>query len=428
MHPTAIVMNMFYTGLGIARSLGEKGIPVIGLSAHRGVYGEYTRYAKIMRSPDSRNEPEAFLPFLKKLGEELGGKAVIFPTRDDDVLFLDAHREELARNFELVIPARPALQASLNKWETYLLAQRAGVPAPRSWLIHSELELQSAIPEIAYPCVLKPVESYHWRKGGNWEKVGGRKAFAVSSREELLAEYAATARADQRVLLQEMISGEDDCLVSACCYFDRDSNPAAAFTTQKLAQSPERFGTGFIVQSVERSEILEPTFRLLRELRFTGIAEVEYKWDSVKREYQLIEINPRPWDQHRLGAAAGVDLMQIAYCEHAGEAMPAVRKRPSSKKWIAEDVFIMTALRLAWRRDGANLRKLFRTASGEHSFAVWSDKDPMPGLGYLFRSFLPGLMGAGVKTMWARLRGRGASSRQEGVEYGRHLEKGKSHG
>ena len=44
-------MNMFYTGLGIARSLGEKGIPVIGLSAHRGVYGEYTRYAKIMRSP-----------------------------------------------------------------------------------------------------------------------------------------------------------------------------------------------------------------------------------------------------------------------------------------------------------------------------------------------------------------------------------------
>src|SRR5580704_15378399 len=153
MHPTAIVMNMFYTGLGIARSLGEKGIPVIGLSAHRGVYGEYTRYAKIMRSPDSRNEPEAFLPFLKKLGEELGGKAVIFPTRDDDVLFLDAHREELARNFELVIPARPALQASLNKWETYLLARRAGVASPRSWLIHNEQELHSALPEISYPCV-----------------------------------------------------------------------------------------------------------------------------------------------------------------------------------------------------------------------------------------------------------------------------------
>ena len=33
MKPPAVVLNMFYTGLGIARSLGEQGIPVIGLSA-----------------------------------------------------------------------------------------------------------------------------------------------------------------------------------------------------------------------------------------------------------------------------------------------------------------------------------------------------------------------------------------------------------
>ena len=32
-------MNMFYTGLGIARSLGEHGVSVIGLSAHRRIYG-----------------------------------------------------------------------------------------------------------------------------------------------------------------------------------------------------------------------------------------------------------------------------------------------------------------------------------------------------------------------------------------------------
>ena len=54
MRPTAIVMNLFYTGLGIARSLGERGIPVIGLSAHRGIYGSYTRYAEVRSSPDSR--------------------------------------------------------------------------------------------------------------------------------------------------------------------------------------------------------------------------------------------------------------------------------------------------------------------------------------------------------------------------------------
>ena len=34
---TAIVMNVYYTGLGIARSLGQRGIPVLGLSAEREV-------------------------------------------------------------------------------------------------------------------------------------------------------------------------------------------------------------------------------------------------------------------------------------------------------------------------------------------------------------------------------------------------------
>ena len=57
----AIVMNMFYTGLGIARSLAEQGISVIGLTAHRGAYGNFTRYAKVLSWPDTRQQPEAAL-------------------------------------------------------------------------------------------------------------------------------------------------------------------------------------------------------------------------------------------------------------------------------------------------------------------------------------------------------------------------------
>ena len=56
MSPVAVVMNMFYTGLGIARSLGEQGIRVIGLTAHRGIYGNFTRYATLRACPDSRED------------------------------------------------------------------------------------------------------------------------------------------------------------------------------------------------------------------------------------------------------------------------------------------------------------------------------------------------------------------------------------
>src|SRR5271167_2758087 len=92
----AVVMNMSYTGLGIARSLGERGVSVIGLSAQPRLCGNFTRYAKVLRCPDSRHEPEALLHFLLTLGPELGRGSVIFPTRDDDVLFLDRYRDKLA--------------------------------------------------------------------------------------------------------------------------------------------------------------------------------------------------------------------------------------------------------------------------------------------------------------------------------------------
>src|ERR1017187_9272595 len=239
MHPTAVVMNMFYTGLGIARSLGEHGIPVVGLTSQRGVYGNFTRYARTVLCPDSRNQPEQLLAYLLEMGRQIGHRSVIFPTRDDDVLFLDRFRGELERHFVPMVPESSVVRACLNKWETYLCAQRAGVATPQCWLIGNMEDLWRIVPEVTYPCVLKPVAAHHWRQGGNWEIVGGRKAIGIFTREQLLAEYAAIARADRRVLLQEMISGSDDHLVIAACYLDRQSNWVAGFNTRSEEHTSE---------------------------------------------------------------------------------------------------------------------------------------------------------------------------------------------
>lgn len=426
MPPTAIVMNMFYTGLGIARSLGEQGIPVIGLSAQRGIYGNYTRYAKRVSAPDSRHEPDALLQFLIAFGKKLDHKAVIFPTRDDDLLFLNRFRMELSANFILASPEGPALHACLDKWETWLWAQKAQVAAPKCWLIEGEGDL-SRIDDLTFPCVLKPLAAHHWRQGKNWALVGNRKAIGISSREELISEYALIARADKRALLQEMVPGGDECLLIAACYLDRQSNYVAGFNTQKLVQSPEGFGTGCIVQAADRPELVEPTARLLKAMGFTGIAEVEYKWNADKREYQLIEVNPRPWDQHRLGNSCGVDLIYLAYCDYAGLPRPAVRRDTSAKKWIAEDTFITTAL-LLLRRRSPKFRDLFRLARGERIYAVWSAKDPLPFCAYMVVRFIPELINGMWRAAWSGLKRK--LSRKEAVEkgavYGGYLEKGKS--
>ena len=388
---TAVVLNMFYTGLGIARSLGERGIPVIGLSAHRRVYGNFSRYARTLHCADSRSEPEALLKQLVALGKELNRRAVLFPTRDHDLVFVDRFREQLELYFELVAPSSESLERCLNKWDTYQAAVAAKVATPSSWLIRDAGELRQAAAVVKYPCVLKPVAAHHWRTAGNWDVVGGRKAISVGSRDALIAEYTAIASAEQRALLQEQVPGADDALLIVACYVDRESNFQASFNIQKLVQTPVGFGTGCIVQSTDRPELLEPTIRLLREVNFTGIAEVEYKYDAAAGEYKLIEINPRPWDQHRIGAACGVDLIYLAYCDHAGLPKPTVRTAFTARKWVAEDAFVMAALRLLWRREWA-VADLFRQARGRKVYAIWSARDPLPFVAYVV-SLVPRLCG-----------------------------------
>jgi predicted ATP-grasp superfamily ATP-dependent carboligase len=430
MTPTAVVMNVFYTGLGIARSLGERGVPVIGLTAHRRIYGNFTRYAKTVFSPDSRSEPEALLEFLLSLGRRLGRRAVLFPTRDDDLVFLDRFRNELEPYFSLVLPPRRALEACLSKWETCQWARRAGVAAPKAWMVEDAAGLERALEEVAYPCVLKPLSAHHWRQGGNWEVVGARKAIAAASEAELRAEYDTVARADRRALLQEMVPGPDDALVIAACYLDRDSRWIAGFNTRKLLQIPAGFGTGCIVESVSRPELFEPSARLLQALGFTGIAEVEYKWDAAVGEYKLIEINPRPWDQHRLGAAAGVDLIYLAYCEHAGLPLPPAAAPAPGHKWIAEDS-LATALIRSLRRGSPDLRTLRRLARGRRIYAIWDARDPLPALAYTAGRLIPDLIGASAQVLWSSVKkmlSEKIALKKRALVYETHINKSKTLG
>jgi D-aspartate ligase len=384
-------MNMFYTGLGIARSLGERGIPVIGVTAQRPLYGNASRYAKCLQCPDSRSEPEQLRDFLIQLGRTLPGRAVIFPTRDHDVVFLDRFRTELEPYYVVTTPPRDSLAICLDKWETWRAAERAGVPSPTCRVVDDIEQLRAVLPDLAYPCVLKPVAAYHWRTGANWSLVGARKAIAVGSEAELLAEYGSISKAETRVLIQDLIPGGDEYLKIVACYFDCNSRYVAGFNTQKLVQVPEGFGTGCIVQAANEPALLEPTVRLLESIGFTGIAEVEYKWHAGRKEFQLIEINPRPWDQHRLGNATGVDLAYLAYCEHAGLPTPLTASNGRPVKWIAEDVFITTVLRLMWRCDFTGLRALISQAGGERIYAISSWRDPLPAAVYVCTRLIPDL-------------------------------------
>jgi len=394
-----IILNLFYTGLGIARELAGHGIRVVGISAHPNIYGNFTRFCEVRAAPNSQEQPEALYEFLlQQSAGELRG-AVIFPTRDFDVLFLDRYRDSLRSHYRLAIPPRSPLSQVIDKYTLVCVAHGAGVACPKTIVLRSPEEFGRVPLQVGFPCVAKPVSSYQWREGANWERVGGRKAFLIDTMETLEREYAKVQLAHHKILVQEWIPGETENIVVLGGYVGANSDPLAYFTARKIIQSPdEYFGTGCVVRSEEISELLEPTRRLWRALCYRGMAEVEYKMDPRTGEFKLIEMNTRHWDQHELGRASGVNLSWTAYCDLTGKEVTPARGRTTLAIWIAEDSLFSHILR-SIRGRKLQIRKLLGQISGPCIFGIFSWRDPWPFVRYFLTVMLPGVAKQAVRTL-----------------------------
>lgn len=384
--PPVIVLNLFHSGLGIVRQLSGRGVRVVGLSANPDAYGNLTRLCQVRTAPDSQKQPKELKDFLLNTAFHLKG-AIIFPTRDADVLFLDTFRDNLEQHYKLAIPSSKALISVMNKARLAEVATAEGVSVPLTKVVSDAAQLTRAAEEVGFPCVVKPVHSVQWRLGNNWNLVGARKAFRVTSLSELEQEYKQVSEASPNILLQQWIPGNADQLVIWGGYVHPGSEPAY-FTARKIVQSPEEFGTGCVVENESISELVEPSLRLCRALGYEGMAEIEYKRDARDGSFKLIEVNPRHWDWHQLGNASGVDLSWIAYSHLSGKSVQPMKPQHVSAQWVAEDLLLLHVLRSARRGNFAPLKAL-RLLSTRHMYSIWSWKDMLPFFRYFLTILFP---------------------------------------
>lgn len=397
--PPVIVLNLFYTGLGIVRDLAGHGVRVVGLSSHRKIYGNYTRFCEVRFCPNSQQEPEQLLRYLLDAAPDLHG-AVIFPTCDADVFFLDRYRRELEPHYCLSIPPHETFARTVDKYSLVQVAKQAGVPVPRTAIISCREDLPRVSAEVGFPCVVKPISSVQWRVGDNWSKVGGRKAFRVDSLDQLRYEYGRLEGVSSDLLVQEMIPGAADQIVVLGGYVNEKSEPVAYFTARKLVQAPDDFGTGCVVQSEPIPEIVEPTLKLFRALQYQGMAEVEYKYDPRDGQYKLIEINTRHWDQHQLGGASGINLSWAAYCHLTGRPCENMVKAVQRAQWIAEDTLLLHVLG-SMVRPQQRTPHLWQKLSRPRIYGISAWNDPVPSCRYFATVIFPQI----VREVFKKIRG-----------------------
>ncbi len=189
--------------------------------------------------------------------------------------------------------------------------------------------------------------------------------------------YEQMKEGEIELLIQERVKGDEDRLFSCYAYLDRKAEPLAAFVLQKRRQWPPVYGNGSYSVSCRQNDVVTLTLRLLKGLRYQGVANVEFKLDPKDEQLKLIELNCRGGNRMGLAVDAGVDLPYIAYCDLVGESVAPVDTYESGVTWI-DLTADLAALPYYRRIQGLTLWAWARSAREARSHAYLAADDPLP--------------------------------------------------
>jgi D-aspartate ligase len=323
----AVVIGGDFHGLAIARSLGRRGVPVCVIDDEYSI-ARFSRFATHYVSvPSLRKEQEA-VDSIIAVAKRFGLKGwVLFPTRDEHVAAFSKHKNVLEEWFRSPTPDWETIKWAWNKWNTYRLAEKIGLPIPKTWCPRTVEELDKIDAE--FPLGVKPAvkEDFFYATKA--------KAWRVNNRKELtdLFQQATVHSGSNEVLVQEIIPGDGTCQFSSCLLF-KDGKSIASMEAQRWRQHPPEFGrAATYVESIDRPDLREMSVRFLKEINYYGLAEVEYKLDPRDGKLKLLDVNARTWGFHALGAPAGVDFSYLLFADQTGQAVEECQGR-AGVGWI----------------------------------------------------------------------------------------------
>ena len=369
---------MSYSGLGIVRSLGRRGIPVVALDPDPRQIGMSSRFACALQCPDQKTAEADYLSFLLDLGKLFGKQAVYFPTGDNTVLFFSRHRNVLEPYYRCVMPDADLVEALVSKEGFDRLCTEYDIPAPQSFFPKDRNDVESHLAQLPFPAIIKPIYSHDWKHPDMVSIVGsGTKALSIPDAKQLFEKYDNLAKVNPSVVIQEFIPGPDYALYYFCGYMDHKTRPLAVFVGQKLRVEPIHFGSASFVKSIHDQDIIDMSLRFLEATGYVGLCGIEYKRDSRDGQMKAIEFNARfgLWDI--LATRCGIDIPYIAYQDAVGQVAEKCLSYRTGVKWVS--MALDYSAFKQYRREGTlSLVRWLMSFIGEKQWAVADLGDLVP--------------------------------------------------
>jgi len=325
----AVVVGADACGLGIVRSLGKCGVPVIVVDSNVWRPGMHSRRASPFVS--SAMSGPGLVESLLALHARLDCQPVLFLTSDTQVRTVSEHRERLAPVFRIPLPSHCCVRELLHKPSFQRIAETLGFPVPRAIVIRNENDI-GKLDKIQYPAVIKP-----GTKEAFFNNLMSR-ATRVTGPDQADALCRAALPAVPDLIVQEWIEGEESDIYFCLQYRAENGTTISSFTGRKIRCWPPQTGsTASCMPAPEATETLEPlTTAFFNQTRFFGMCSMEFKRDLRTGTFLMIEptIGRADW-QEEIATLNGVNIPLAAFRHQLGQ--PPLPREPPGRTLIWRD-------------------------------------------------------------------------------------------
>jgi len=366
----AIVLSGHTMALGVVRSLGTMGVPVIMVHYDKKDMGHVSKYIKhSIEAPHPETHESQFINVLIDCAKDYGG-GVLFPVSDETVVAVARNKDALNKHFIIACPEWDIVSQYIDKKYTYELADANGVPAPKTIVPQSVEDVENYSKKVDFPCLVKPSQSHlfyaHFKC----------KMFPVNNADEMISIYQQATEVGLEVMLQEIIPGDDADVVNYNAYF-WDGEPLVEFTSEHIRNAPPWWGSPRVALSNKIPEVIEPGRKILKAMGFYGYACTEFKKDTRDGVYKLMEVNGRHNLSTLLAVRCGINFPWLQYQHLVENEQPTAHDFKTGIYWI--DITRDVGYSLGYlKQERYSLRQYLRPYFNQHVFAIFDLKDIRP--------------------------------------------------
>lgn len=375
-----ILGTNYYIGLSIIRTLGYEGVETIAVDyTDEELYASKSKYLnKHIFAPSFKEDKKGYLEKLIEIAKDEKEKPLLFPGADPYAEFIDQNLHTLKEYYLIPMIEQGLWTRVMKKESLNLPAKEHGVLVPETLEI-SEPNLFERIEEIiGFPCIIKPTDS------PRFVATFRRKIFYCENMDHV-KKYLDMAKAeDIDVVVQRIIPGFDDHMYTFDFYVDQKGKVTHWVTCRKLRQFPINFGASVYTEQRYVQELADIGIPFLEKIGYRGFGEIEFKKDAENGKFYMIEINTRTTTLNELLYKAGVNFPYVAYRDMLNDPLPEFSVKEDTGyvfRYLFEDIL---AIRGYIQTGQLTYLQVFKSLFRKKVPAIWSFKDPRPGVYYFW--------------------------------------------